>query len=413
MTEISLRRVFSIEIAMAATFLLVGCGSGTSTPSQPLTITGQPLSQTVPLGSTATFQVSASGSGTLSYQWSENGVPISGATASSYTTPDVALGPNGSTQIGTFQVTVSDGTSSITSKNATLTAGPRSPKQGDVRYLQVAQVDVPGYGNSGFNSVFGFGGYNTTAGGFAVQNALGSPLSLGSSDDCQPTCAWAIFVRYLPSPMTGLSMNYQGRTYTNYAAFQTDLQAMAGSNIVCTSLDLEPQVDQYAASWVQVAATGGFDYRLDPRIAPGGSQAAQIQEQAALDGSESRVITAVSFDESGNAVLVSYGWSGDTTTVYEAQTTFVQPGPNILADTTSAAKMLASQGYSISAFGGNDKDGYILVGMRVQGDTLPRTLFIDAATPTNPPYATPVIQLVEPGQTNPPYANVTASISEQ
>ncbi len=355
----------------------------------------------------------ARGSGTLSYQWSENGVPISGATASSYTTPDVALGADGSTQIGAFEVTVSDGANSVTSKSATLTAGPRSPKQGDLRYLQVAQVDLPGYGNSGFNSVFGFGGYNTTAGGFSTQNALGSPLSMGSSDACSPYCAWAIFVRYLPPPMTGLTMNYEGRSYTNYAAFQADLQSLAGSNNVFTSLDLEPTVGEYAVSWVQVAANGGFDYRLDPRIPPGGGQAAQIQAQAALDGSQSRVITAVSFDESGNAVLVSYGWTGDTTTVYETQTAFIPPGANILVDTTSAAKTLANEGYSISAFGGNDKDGYILVGMRVQGDTLPRTLFIDAAVPTNPPYATSVIQLDETGQSNPPYANVIASIAEQ
>ncbi|HVC90076.1 MAG TPA: hypothetical protein VND66_05570 [Acidobacteriaceae bacterium] len=130
--------VFSAAILTVAPLLILGCGGGSSTPSQPLAITGQPLSQTVPLGSTATFQVAASGPGTLSYQWSENGIPISGATASSYTTPDVALGPDGSAQIGTFQVTVADATNSVTSKSATLTAGPRSPKQGDLRYLQVA-----------------------------------------------------------------------------------------------------------------------------------------------------------------------------------------------------------------------------------------------------------------------------------
>ena len=402
---------FSSLALFAAASMLTGCANGPgSPPPQPLAITGQPLSQTVPLGSAATFQVKASGSGTLSYQWSENGIPISGAMASSYTTPDVALGPDGSTQIGTFQVTVSDGANSVTSKSATLTAGPRSPKQGDVRYLQVAQVDVPGYGNnSGVNTIVGSGASSE----FFAQNALGSPLSMGSSEGCDSGCQWAVFITFLPPGVTGLSIYYEGNPYTNYAAFQPELQTLAGSDIVFTSLDLEPAGGDYGLSWVQVAANGGFDYRLDPRIAPGAGQAAQIQEQAAVDGSQSRVITAVSFDESGNAVLVSYGWTGDTTTVYETQTAFIPPGMNILVNTTSAAKTLANEGYSISAFGGNDKDGYIMVGMRVQGDTLPRTLFIDAATPTNPPYATSVIQLVEPGQTNPPYANVTVSIAEQ
>ncbi|MGC9291301.1 MAG: hypothetical protein ACP5EP_01065, partial [Acidobacteriaceae bacterium] len=64
------------------------------------------MSQTVPLGSTASFSVEAIGSAQLSYQWSENGVEIPGATSSSYTTPAVAL--NGaSTAIGSFQATVS------------------------------------------------------------------------------------------------------------------------------------------------------------------------------------------------------------------------------------------------------------------------------------------------------------------
>ncbi len=408
MKRLSGRQSGICAIVAVAAFALTGCGGGSSTPSQPLTITGQPLSQTVPLGSTATFQVSASGSGTLSYQWSENGVPISGATAASYTTPDVALGPDGSTQVGTFQVTVSNASGSITSKGAVLTAGPRSPKQGDLRYLQFQQVDSPGLGD--------FSGEGTIVGpsnGFSAQNALGSPLSLGSSLDCASGCGWAVFTTNLPFGMTALSVYYEGQPYTNYAAFQTSLQSLSGSSIVFTSLDLEPPSGAYGIAWVQVAANGGFDYRLDPRIPPGAGQAAQIQAQATLDGSQSREITAVSFDESGNAVLVSYGWTGDTTTVYEAQTAFIPPGMNILTDTTSAAKTLAGEGYSISAFGGNDKDGYILVGMRVQGDTLPRTLFIDAAVPTSPPYATPVIQLVEPGQTNPPYPNVTASIAEQ
>jgi hypothetical protein len=33
---------------------------------------------------------------------------------------------------------------------------------------------------------------------------------------------------------------------------------------------------------------------------------------------------------------------------------------------------LGNTGYFISAFGGNNTDGYLLVGMRVKGDTLPR-----------------------------------------
>ena len=42
----------------------------------------------------------------------------------------------------------------------------------------------------------------------------------------------------------------------------------------------------------------------------------------------------------------------------------------------TAATTLANDGYFISAFGGNDTDGYILVGMRVAGDTMPRPVIV-------------------------------------
>ena len=92
------------------------CTSGTTVP--PPTITSQPASQTVAAGATATFSVAASGSGTLTYQWSKNGVPVNAATASSYTTPATIATDTGS--IFTVLVTGATG-SSVTSNAATLT----------------------------------------------------------------------------------------------------------------------------------------------------------------------------------------------------------------------------------------------------------------------------------------------------
>lgn len=75
-----------------------------SDPALPITITTQPASQSVLVGLTATFSVTATGSGTLSYQWQKSGTAISGATSASYTTPVLTLADSGST----FGVTVSD-----------------------------------------------------------------------------------------------------------------------------------------------------------------------------------------------------------------------------------------------------------------------------------------------------------------
>ena len=54
-----------------------------------VSISSQPTSALIGDNETATFSVTALGSGTLSYQWTRSGVDISGATSSSYTT-DVA-----------------------------------------------------------------------------------------------------------------------------------------------------------------------------------------------------------------------------------------------------------------------------------------------------------------------------------
>jgi hypothetical protein len=81
------------------------------------TITKQPVSQAVTAGQAATFNVAATGTAPLSYQWRKNGVAISGATSSSYTTPATTSSDNGAQ----FSVVVSNSAGSVTSSAATLT----------------------------------------------------------------------------------------------------------------------------------------------------------------------------------------------------------------------------------------------------------------------------------------------------
>jgi hypothetical protein len=96
--------------------LTVSAGSTTVNPNAPLIIT-QPANQTVAVGQTATFSVTATGSATLTYQWFKGGVAISGATSSTYTTPATVSGDSGSL----FTVTVSNSLGTVTSNPATLT----------------------------------------------------------------------------------------------------------------------------------------------------------------------------------------------------------------------------------------------------------------------------------------------------
>jgi len=80
-------------------------------------ITTQPASRTVIAGQTASFTVAASGTTPMTYQWKKNGVAISGATSSTYTTPAETTTDNNAQ----FTVAVSNSAGSATSNAATLT----------------------------------------------------------------------------------------------------------------------------------------------------------------------------------------------------------------------------------------------------------------------------------------------------
>ncbi len=100
----------------------------------PPAITLQPVNRTVPVGQTATFTVSASGSAPLGYQWQRNGTNITGATATSYTTPPAVLADNGAQ----FRCVVTNGFGMATSNAATLTVTSNT--------APTAAITTPGVG---------------------------------------------------------------------------------------------------------------------------------------------------------------------------------------------------------------------------------------------------------------------------
>jgi hypothetical protein len=104
--------------------LLPGCGgggggSGSAAAVAPA-ITAQPTDQRAAVGTTATFTVAANGTAPLSYQWQKGTTAISGATASSYTTPATTLADDGAT----FQVVVSNSAGNAKSNGARLSVAP-------------------------------------------------------------------------------------------------------------------------------------------------------------------------------------------------------------------------------------------------------------------------------------------------
>jgi len=103
-------------------FYILGSFAGSGTQPTPPTVTTQPASQTVAVGSAVTFSVQATGSGTLTYAWSKNGTPIAGAASSTFTIASVAATDAGSYAV---VVTSSNGTStSSTAATLTVNASP-------------------------------------------------------------------------------------------------------------------------------------------------------------------------------------------------------------------------------------------------------------------------------------------------
>ena len=106
--------VFAVVVSNSAGSVNSSNAVLTITPD--LVISTQPSSQSVLVGQSVTFTVSASGTAPLGYQWKKNGSDIADATSSSYTTPATTLADSGAA----YAVTVSNSAGSVTSSNATL-----------------------------------------------------------------------------------------------------------------------------------------------------------------------------------------------------------------------------------------------------------------------------------------------------
>ena len=131
----------SVQTTAAGSYTVVvtnSLGSVTSvvatlTVNVPPGITTQPLSETVTAGQNTSFSVVASGTAPLSYQWSFNGTPLSGATSSTLTlnngatSSTLTLNTVQSADAGSYTVVVANVAGSVTSAVAALTVIPPTP----------------------------------------------------------------------------------------------------------------------------------------------------------------------------------------------------------------------------------------------------------------------------------------------
>jgi plastocyanin len=104
----------------------------------PPTITAQPDSATVDPGDEVSFSLTATGGGTLSYQWKKDGSNISGATSSTY-----SINPVAEEDEGSYTCTVTNSAGSATSNPATLTVNdPASEEPAYTPPTEVKKAEI-------------------------------------------------------------------------------------------------------------------------------------------------------------------------------------------------------------------------------------------------------------------------------
>lgn len=109
-------------------------GSATSAPClltilNPVVLTSRPLDLTVTHGSNVTLQVTATGGGSLSYQWMKDGIALTnGGRFSGVQTPALNINPARLEDQGNYTVSVRNDVSSLTSSKTLLTVSADAPK---------------------------------------------------------------------------------------------------------------------------------------------------------------------------------------------------------------------------------------------------------------------------------------------
>jgi len=263
------------QLAVLAAILsllnLTGCSGGFqgARPVAP-TIT-QPVSVTVALGQTATFSVTASGTGTISYQWYKNGVAISGATSNSYTTPPTVAGDTGAA----FTVTASSSAGYVTSGPATLTVQTPPP---------LATSLIPSSATPPYDSTVLL--VPTFSGGTAVIGSTG----VGSSDISSSAVSGSSY----PTPPLTSAKTYTLTVTDSHGNVVSTTCVVTPTNVTISPISPAGETSAPGQIAFDATATGGTTDNLI-WSATGGSFSGNVWTSPTVAGTYT--ITATSVDE--------------------------------------------------------------------------------------------------------------------
>jgi hypothetical protein len=261
-------------------------------------ITAQPANQTVSVGQTATFSVAANGTAPLAYQWKKNSVAISGANASSYTTPATAGSDNGAQ----FTVVVSNAAGTATSSGATLTVNAASTLQ--ITTAQLSGGFVAGGYSATLAATGGFAPYSWSLASGSLPNGLslspggvlsGTPSLAGSFSfnvqvkDASSSTASANFSINIASPSPSVAIT--SPTSGSSVSGTVSVSGTASDSVSITSV----QVSVDGGSYSLASGTNTWSFTLNTSSLSNGAHTltAQATDAAGISATSSVVALTV------------------------------------------------------------------------------------------------------------------------
>ena len=274
------------------------------------TISTQPANATTCAGTSASFTVAATGTGTLVYQWKKNGTNISGATASTYTISSPAVSDTGS-----FSVIVSGTSCPVTSNNATLTVNAvttiTTQPLGVSRCLGVsATFTVAGLGTGTLT-------YQWRKAGTSISGATSSSYTI-SSPAISDTGAYSVVVTGTCGSVTSNNANLNLNTPTSISTQPTSATICAGTSTSFTVAGL---------------GTGTLTYqwrKAGTSISGATSSSYTISSPAISDtGAYSVIVTGTCGSVTSNnatlALIIPFVWTGNSGTNWNSTSNWSCP----------------------------------------------------------------------------------------
>jgi alpha-tubulin suppressor-like RCC1 family protein len=301
---------FSATVANAAgTATSASADLRVTAATEPPSIVSMPQSLSVNVGQTASFSVTAAGTGPLVYQWKKLGVNLAGATAASYSLVSAALADSGST----WAVTVSNAAGSVTSAAAVLTVLPPAPNITS----QPSDVNVV----AGQPAVF-----NVIAAGSGTLSYLWRRGGVPIAGATQPSYTLATTAQVDNGATFSVDVTNTGGTLSSAVATLRVTQPAVAASIAAQPQTQSVTVGQSATFSVTASGTPPFSFAWQKNGSPiaGASAASYTTPATALsdNGALFRVVVnnAVGVAATSNAVSLTVSTTGPSITTQPLST---------------------------------------------------------------------------------------------